>query len=97
MLDLKEETMETTDIEKNNLEAHVELCAERYDNLKERLDTLDERMNKISGDLDTITRLVSDMHTSRQNQLVNVGAWVITTLLGAVGYLVYYIMTHDKS
>jgi hypothetical protein len=29
---------ETTDIEKKSLEAHVELCAERYNALEQRLD-----------------------------------------------------------
>ena len=37
---------ETTDIEKKSLEAHVELCAERYRSLDDRLDSVTD---KISG------------------------------------------------
>jgi hypothetical protein len=37
----------STDIEKQSLEAHVELCAERYAQLKDKIENLDERTNKI--------------------------------------------------
>ena len=39
--------MSTTNIEKENLEAHVELCAERYDALETKLDTVEEKVNSI--------------------------------------------------
>ena len=35
--------VEATDIEKKSLEAHVELCAERYRYLEEKLDSLENR------------------------------------------------------
>lgn len=38
-----------TDIEKTNLEAHVELCAERYAALEQKLDSLDERLDKVES------------------------------------------------
>ena len=37
----------STDIEKKSLEAHVELCAERYANLENKLDSLETRMDKM--------------------------------------------------
>jgi polyisoprenoid-binding protein YceI len=43
-----------TAIERENLEAHVELCAERYRLLETKLDTLEERLvglHKVMGDL----------------------------------------------
>ena len=52
--------MSTTDIEKQNLEAHVELCAERYKNLENKLDSLDKRMTTVEEHLlairDSITQ-----------------------------------------
>jgi len=36
--------VEATDIEKKSLEAHVELCAERYNALEDRLSTLDGKI-----------------------------------------------------
>lgn len=43
------------DIEKQSLEAHVELCAERYRALEQRLDAVDQRM-------DSLTTLLADIH-----------------------------------
>ena len=36
----------STDIEKKSLEAHVELCAERYRSLDERLDGFNNKIEK---------------------------------------------------
>ena len=36
--------MDTTDIEKKSLEAHVELCAERYKLLEMKIESIDEKM-----------------------------------------------------
>lgn len=42
-----------TDIEKENLEAHVELCAARYENLEKRLTSIE---GKVSALQDTIEK-----------------------------------------
>ncbi len=39
---------DTTQIEKQNLEAHVELCAERYKQLKLRLDTIEVKVESLA-------------------------------------------------
>lgn len=36
--------VEATDIEKENLEAHVELCAQRYGALESRLDKIERKV-----------------------------------------------------
>ena len=36
--------MAVLDVEKESLEAHVDLCAERYKRMEEKLDSIDERM-----------------------------------------------------
>jgi prefoldin subunit 5 len=38
----------TTDIEKQNLEAHVELCAQRYDALEKRLTSIESKVSTLS-------------------------------------------------
>lgn len=38
----------TTSIEKENLEAHVELCAERYKQLNNRLEIIEVKVSEIS-------------------------------------------------
>ena len=37
----------TTDIEKENLEAHVELCAQRYDALEKRLTSIETKVSSL--------------------------------------------------
>ena len=77
----------TTEIEKKSLEAHVELCAERYNALENRIDNVD---SKISG-LSTVVREVHDMiqrmankHTDR---LIAWGVGIIGTLIGTIAWL----------
>ena len=45
--------MPTTELEKQNLEAHVDLCSERYRNLHDRLSAIEHRLGKISDDIKT--------------------------------------------
>ena len=57
-----------TEIEKTNLEAHAELCAERYENLESKLSTLDGRMNNIESGLDELkTEIVRYINTQTQD------------------------------
>ena len=43
--------MSTTSLEKENLEAHVELCAVRYKQLEYRLDVIEIKVEQISKDI----------------------------------------------
>ena len=40
-----------TDLEKQNLEAHVDLCEQRYNNLEKRLGKVEEKVQHIHDDL----------------------------------------------
>jgi hypothetical protein len=76
-----------TDLEKKSLEAHVDLCAQRYRFLESRMIAIEE---KIAG-LNTVVGEVHDMlHTiteKRNNQLLNWSIGVGTGLLTIIGYL----------
>jgi archaellum component FlaC len=83
----------TTEIEKKSLEAHVELCAERYNALENRIDNVD---SKISG-LSTVVREVHDMiqrmGNKRTDQLISWGVGVIGTLIATIAWLiVHYVI-----
>lgn len=57
-----------TDIEKENLEAHVELCAQRYDALEKRLTSVESMLSTLkstveSGQLNTIKVLIGTAGT----------------------------------
>ena len=43
--------MSTTDLEKQNLEAHVDLCSERYTGLHARLSAIELRLGKMNEDM----------------------------------------------
>ena len=94
----------TTDIEKKNLEAHVELCAERYKSLDGKLDSverrvtdverkLDTKMNAVEAALDEIKRMIVSMQQKRNNQLISWGIGIITTLVSIIGFLAWQVIT----
>jgi hypothetical protein len=78
---------ETTDIEKKSLEAHVELCAERYNQLEQQFKHVDAKI----GSLETIVREVHDMvqkmTEKRTDQLINWGIGIISALVASTVYL----------
>ena len=43
--------MSTTELEKQNLEAHVDLCSERYKGLHDRLSAIEVRLAKMNEDM----------------------------------------------
>ena len=43
--------MSTTQLEKQNLEAHVDLCSERYKGLHDRLSAIEIRLAKMNEDM----------------------------------------------
>jgi hypothetical protein len=78
---------ETTDIEKKSLEAHVELCAERYNQLEQQFKHVDEKI----GSMEVIVREVHDMiqrmSEKRTDQLIRWGVGIIGALVATTGYL----------
>jgi archaellum component FlaC len=80
--------VETTDIEKKSLEAHVELCAERYNALENRLDHVDAKISNLSDMIREVHNMVQRMSEKRTDQLIGWGVGLIGTLTAAVIYLV---------
>lgn len=81
------------EIEKKSLEAHVELCAERYSTLEEKLDSLESRMGKIEHHIVDIKDSIGKVGIEGNKTLITVGTSVIGVLLTAViGLLVHLIM-----
>jgi hypothetical protein len=68
-------TGEIIDIEKTNLEAHVDLCAQRYK-------SLDDRLSSIEVKFDSLKELIENGHTSMTKVLVGTAGTVITGILG---------------
>jgi hypothetical protein len=69
-----------TQIEKENLEAHVELCAQRYDALEQRLGSVEIKL----GDLhDTVEK----SHLSTVKVLIGTAGTVIVGILSLIGII----------
>ena len=75
------------DIEKKSLEAHVELCAERYDAIESRLGRVDTKIASLSQIICEVRDLVMSMSTKRNDQLISWGVGIIGILVATVGYL----------
>ena len=78
---------DTRDIEKKSLEAHVELCAERYRFLENKLDTVDRKISALEDMMQKIYDTINDISHRRNDQVMNWGIGVMAVMLGIIGYL----------
>ena len=69
--------MSTTDLEKQNLEAHVDLCAERYKGLHDMLSAIEVRLAKMNEDMGT-------SHKSTTKTIIATAGTVVAGLLSTV-------------
>ena len=66
-----------TELEKTNLEAHVDLCTERYKSLHDRLSAIEVRLGKINDDMKT-------GHKSNSKTVIAAAGTVIAGLLSTM-------------
>lgn len=83
----------TTDIEKKSLEAHVELCAERYSNLEFKLENLDKRMDSLEGHIVDIKDSLGRVGGEGNKTIITIGTAVFVALLTAVLGVVVHLAT----
>jgi len=76
-----------SDLEKKSLEAHVDLCAVRYEQLDNRLNKVEQKLEKIESDVSDIKSMLNRGQTAQYRVLLGTAGGVITVLLGIVGYL----------
>jgi hypothetical protein len=79
--------MDTTEIEKKSLEAHVELCAERYRHLELQLDSANSAISRLKEMTEEVHTMLHKIVDNRNNQLINWGLGSIGFLLATVGWL----------
>ena len=85
---------DTTDIEKKSLEAHVELCAERYRFLENKLDHVDRKVSALEDMIQKVHDMVHDLGHRRNDQIISWGLGVMAIMLGIIGYLLTtYVVT----
>ena len=64
----------TTDIEKENLESHVELCALRYGELERRLSSIEEKVSSLG-------KAIEESRGSMMKVLIGTAGTVVTGVL----------------
>jgi len=69
--------MAGTEIEKENLEAHVELCAIRYQQLESRLANIEEKVGKLAGSIEA-------SHSSMTKALIGTAGTVVAGVLSVI-------------
>ena len=82
---------EPTDLERKSLEAHVDLCAQRYRFLESKLESVEQKVSALNQVIGEVHDMIHAMSEKRNDQLITWGVGTIVTLTGTVGYL---LVTH---
>jgi hypothetical protein len=79
-----------TQIEKKSLEAHVEICAVRYNNLETKLSNLEQRMDKMElyliGIKDSLEGKLEDRNKSVMGWTISILGILLSAILGYIGH-----------
>ena len=85
--------VEPTDIEKKSLEAHVELCAQRYNALENCIKDVRDDVTDVKRVINEVHEIVNNMSEKRTDQVLYWGGSIIAVLVGTVGYLIsHYVL-----
>jgi predicted RNase H-like nuclease len=78
---------DTTDLEKKSLEAHVDLCAQRYRFLEQKFQTVEEKINDQGTVIREVHNMMHSITEKRNDQIMGWGLAIIGLLVSMVGYL----------
>jgi hypothetical protein len=85
--------VEATDIEKKSLEAHVELCAERYNALEDKMSAMSENIAHLCTMVQDVKASVSKMSEKNNDRLITWGIGIIGFLTASIIYLIsHYVL-----
>lgn len=83
-----------SNLEKESLEAHVDLCSERYNGLHRELKNLGSRMDKFEKMLMELRDMIMKQKSDRNQQLINWGIGIISTLVASCGALLWMVLSN---
>ena len=85
--------VEPTDIEKKSLEAHVELCAERYNALEDKMTAMSVNIAHLCEMVQDVKASVSKMSEKNTDRLITWGVGIIGFLFASTIYLIsHYVL-----
>ena len=79
--------MEPTDIEKKNLETHVDLCAQRYQFLEDKLKSVESKVTSLEKIVSEVHDMLATITNKRNDQIIGWGVMIIAGLIGTIGWL----------
>jgi archaellum component FlaC len=86
-------SVEATDIEKKSLEAHVELCAERYNALEDKMTAMSESIANLCDMVKEVKSSVSKLSEKNTDRLISWGVGIIGFLSASTIYLIsHYVI-----
>lgn len=80
--------IENIEAERTNLELHVDLCAQRYNQLINKFDEVDQRLDALTKLCAEIKTSVINLQTTTQSTYLKWAGVIIVTLAGIVGALI---------
>ena len=83
--------MATTAIERENLEAHVELCAERYKQLESKLIDVEQRLDKVESHLIEIKDTITNKTSGIDSRFITIGTTVLAAMFTAIISLLIHL------
>lgn len=85
--------MDTTDIEKKSLEAHVELCAERYRRLELKIENVESDIASVKTMVAEVHGMMQKITTKQNDRLISWGIGIIGFLVATVGWMLsHYVL-----
>ena len=85
--------VEPTDIEKKSLEAHVELCAERYNALEDKMTAMSVSIAHLCDMVAEVKASVSKISEKNTDRLISWGVAIIGFLSASTIYLIsHYVL-----
>jgi len=85
--------VEATEIEKKSLEAHVELCAERYNALEDKMTVMSTNIAHLCDMVTEVKASVGKMSEKNTDRLIGWGVGIIGFLFASTIYLIsHYVI-----
>jgi predicted nucleic acid-binding Zn-ribbon protein len=82
-----------TAIERENLEAHVELCAERYAKLETKLEAVEKKVESLESHIIAIRESLAGSGDRQSKQIIAIGTAIISVLITGIITLTVHLIT----
>jgi len=81
-----------SNLERENLEAHVDLCAIRYESLQRQFEVVDARLTAVETKVDALSVVIKSSQTSTVKALIAATATIIAALVSTIGVVVLAVL-----